>query len=636
MLKIWPYLYICIISVSALAAVKPLEFDRGDKTVNKLAFESQWLRLLQYQDSWTRGVYSQADNPAFFLSERGHYDSKAELLATIEALQSDDIPEGRKVHPVCQYPARKKWLQKHFPERNLEFAEVDCPVYEQWKNQVDAEGASLIFSSYYLDAPASTFGHSLLRLHRRNRVTSAEKAELLDTGINFAATVPDMVDPVTYALFGLFGGWQGQFSSVPYFYKIREYNDFETRDIWSYELDFNQQEVDMLVDVLWELGHTHFDYFFFTENCSYHIFSALETAKPSINLKDKLPFYVIPSETLRIVAEEPGLVKEINFRPSVRRKFEARYSQLDPTETGIFLAAAEGEGLPDFSTKTNTESKRKVLDTMIDYFAFKYPKALIDKEPEKEKWKTQLLISRAKLGVVSPNLSVPIASSEMPHKAHPSGRLNLGGGTSIRNGGYAQFGFRFALHDLLDPIQGYPDNAEIQFWDSEFRQYQNGLLELSRFNLLRMSSMSESTAYATRKSFSVTAGLHRIYDGNCESCLAGRLIFGPGMTKSIYRRGISLVQLFGFAEFEALYSEGFSRKPLLPGAGGRIGARASFSDRYSALIEGSYRAFYQADDPELTFGAVRAHYHLQRSTLGLEWRAEEREASVSTFWGTYF
>ena len=72
------------------------------------------------------------------------------------------------------------------------------------------------------------------------------------------------------------------FHALPYFYKVREYNDYESRDLWEYDLNLSPRAVAMLVAHLWELGSTYFDYFYLSENCSYHSLAVLGVAEPSL------------------------------------------------------------------------------------------------------------------------------------------------------------------------------------------------------------------------------------------------------------------------------------------------------------------------------------------------------------------
>mgnify|MGYP000400942330 CR=1 FL=1 len=105
---------------------------------------------------------------------------------------------------------------------------------------------SLVFSAYNVSSPSSAFGHTLLRVSKEklSAKSNKRKYELLDYGINYAASIPEGTNPMLYAFGGMGGIFPGNFSSVPYYYKIREYNDYEARDIWSYELNLSQEEVD--------------------------------------------------------------------------------------------------------------------------------------------------------------------------------------------------------------------------------------------------------------------------------------------------------------------------------------------------------------------------------------------------------
>src|SRR5690554_7727503 len=69
-----------------------------------------WLTLGHYhQDTLGSGFTSQADHPAFFLSESGKTSPEAELQATLEAIRQ---PGGGDDHARCRFPARDAWLRE--------------------------------------------------------------------------------------------------------------------------------------------------------------------------------------------------------------------------------------------------------------------------------------------------------------------------------------------------------------------------------------------------------------------------------------------------------------------------------------------------------------------------------------------
>jgi hypothetical protein len=90
-----------------------------------------------------------------------------------------------------------------------------------------------------------------------------------------------------YPVRGIFGGYRGYFSTIPYYLKVQEYRDIENRDIWEYRLNLTEPQIRRLLMHAWELGNASFDYYFFKENCSYHLLSLLEYADPSLHLTDQ-------------------------------------------------------------------------------------------------------------------------------------------------------------------------------------------------------------------------------------------------------------------------------------------------------------------------------------------------------------
>ncbi|MBA2403145.1 MAG: DUF4105 domain-containing protein, partial [Bdellovibrionales bacterium] len=220
-----------------------------------------WHKLLHYRPNLVGTMVSEVDSANFFVSPDGKKSPEKELLSFISLLNSDKAQET-----VCKFPLRYKWLKQNMTN-DWKFTTDSCAVYNSFVQKLDAKNLSLVFSSFYINNPGSTFGHTFIRV---SRYRDFHQNELLDYAINFAAE--DSKDHIAlYMLRGLGGYYPGKFSVVPYYYKIREYNDHEFRDIWDYDLGLNQEQINRVVDHIWEMGSVYFDYFYFTENCSYHI-----------------------------------------------------------------------------------------------------------------------------------------------------------------------------------------------------------------------------------------------------------------------------------------------------------------------------------------------------------------------------
>ena len=424
--------------------------------------DPQWLNLVIYRKT-LMGYESEADDENFFLAPGGKYDPEKELRSLIQNLDNGHSDELKNIH--CRFPARIRWLKQFqkIPENRFE-----CKTYDAFKRRISAKSISVVFSSYYLNNPGSMFGHTFLRLGKKSLQeieNESTTTELLDTGINYGAAT-EGAGPVTFALGGLTGFFSGHYNAIPYYYKVREYNDFETRDLWNYHLDMNQDELDLIVDHIWELGNTRFDYFFLTENCSYHVLSILESARPSLKLHAFLPrLYTIPSETLKALMAEDGLVKKITFRPSASTLFYHQINRLDKNEQlAVKRLVFEGKRI----SENQPHKKALLYDTSISLVDYKYAKEILKSDEKAQAIKRPLLVDRSKIPVKSPDLDFSEKLKLAPHLGHGQKRLMVSG-LYHDNKNYTEFEWRFAFHDILDNDIGYPPTTSLEVMKANLR-----------------------------------------------------------------------------------------------------------------------------------------------------------------------
>ena len=221
------------------------------------------------------------------------------------------------------------------------------------------------------------FGHTFLRIN------SAYKSRLLSYAINYAADAdPDKENAALFAVKGLFGGYYGKYSLLPYYDKLKEYRDTEQRDIWEYNLDLSEEEVIKMVRHMWELNGTHSNYYFFTENCSYNMLWFIEIARPSIDLHKYFHFEVIPLETVH-AAKLEGIISSDNYRPSKRTillKYEALIDtnylhfprELVDSKTTI-EDIVQNSAIP-------TQQKKYILEASIEFLEYSFSKNDMDKK----------------------------------------------------------------------------------------------------------------------------------------------------------------------------------------------------------------------------------------------------------------
>ncbi|NQU64070.1 MAG: DUF4105 domain-containing protein, partial [SAR324 cluster bacterium] len=217
-----------------------------------------WQVLLHYRSAWF-GWESEVDDPAFFLAEDGKINPEMELQATLTAFFDPLSTDPDLEHPQCRFKARFDWLNEHLGFRPDQMPKAICKKYHDWRQRLNPGSVTLIFPNYYIDAPASMFGHTLLRIN----AGKPARPSLLNFAVNYAALVDsEKTGLIEYGFKGVFGGFKGVFTVAPYYLSVLSYNDIEQRDIWEYDLNFSQEEVDRLVRHLWELKKVYFDYYF--------------------------------------------------------------------------------------------------------------------------------------------------------------------------------------------------------------------------------------------------------------------------------------------------------------------------------------------------------------------------------------
>ncbi len=590
------------------------------------AEDIQWLRLLQYQSDFYIITKSQAGSDKFFLDPKGSNHPDLELYATIRDLSANTRTiksrDGKFTDVVsCIFPARKMWLEK---KSGVKFPTPPCDRYDRFKEILQAKSLTYVFSSYYLNNPSSAFGHTFLRINKGPSARDGERYDLEDYGIGYAA-LPVSSNPIVYSVLGISGLTPGVFDINPYYFKVREYNDFESRDLWEYDLGFNPEEVDLIVAFFWEVSDVNFNYHYFSQNCSYRILAALEVARPSLHLIDDLKLHVMPGDTVQTLYRVPGLVTKIHYRPSARMTFRNRFEQLPDDLKERIQKFAVDESPSNLIQNLSSSQKVGVLDTAMDEIDFLYPKDIAGKTG-KYSLKKEVLIDRAEVGVTSLPLEMKIPWSEAPHDAHGSRRLGAGIRHWQNDDTATLVSMKFALHDLLDEKWGYPPTAQITMGDFalSFRPHQSSIEKAIFFEVISLAPLDD---FMKSPSWRLKISNERGYENNCIGlCHWTELSGGIGLTKTLVR---SLdVSLWLRANSE--YNVDFSNEALRIGAGPAAMLRWNHGI-FSLLGESYYRYDYKGAAKEFRQNSIGAQLTPQKS-----WalRASAQDSNSQTIFDT--
>lgn len=467
----------------------------------RLDLNEGWLALGHYRRAKIRGKFtSDADDPAFFFSRTGKKDPRSELLATLESFFQ---PGDGDPHPQCRFRARYHWLKSQLRFDGEELTERRCPAFQEWQDSLQAHGISLIFPAAYLNSPSSMFGHTFLRLDRADQT---EDNVLLAYSINYAAEALDE-NELFYAYHGLFGGYPGVITVQPFYDKLKEYRDWENRDIWEYQLNLTPGEVSQLIRHVWEIRPIRFDYFFIDENCSFRLLSLLDVARPSLRLRHQFPFRSIPVDTVRAVITG-GLVKSTHYRPAAVTTLNAHLSQLTSEQRHLVKTLVARHAPADNSDLYTQPPPQQAAILETAYELTRY-RALDEKLPRETMAATsyRLLRARSRIDVDSPLTSPnpPLIRDDQGHKPTRAG-LGVGFYDHLA---YGEFSFRSAYHDLTDPSAGYQQGAAIRFLDGSLRYYEDASLKLERLDVLGITSLSPRSDFLKPMSWGIELGAHR-------------------------------------------------------------------------------------------------------------------------------
>jgi hypothetical protein len=500
-----------------------------------LARARDWQVLLHYRPALGGGWRSEADGDGFFVAgAAGRADPQAELEAMIRALFRAPAPGAAPDDPACKFPARAAWLRGELGLDGRALPPHPCPQLDAWRTAISAQAVTLVYATAYLNNPASMYGHTFLRLAR----ATGEGNPLLDYVVNFAADV-DTDNGLVYAVKGVSGGFPGRFSVLPYYVKVQEYSNMESRDLWEYELALTPAELERLVAHAWETRSTHFDYFFFTRNCSYQLLTLLEAARPDLHLVDGFGARVIPSDTVRTVLAQPGLVRRRDARPAILSALARRRAELsgaEVREAERWAALPAGGAPPDLGALPPAR-QALVIEAGYDYMRFR---AGLKKAPDDEtKAREQvMLLARGRLGVPPEEVAARPAVGA-PERGHATFRLSAGVGFSNQAGSFERLSVRGSLHDYLDPPDGYPADAKLEMLDVAVRfDNDSRRLRLDRVDALDILSALPYDRWVRGPSWKLWIGADNARELGCDRperdpggwrCLYGGVTSGGGL-----------------------------------------------------------------------------------------------------------
>lgn len=475
-----------------------------------LSAKKPWLKLMHYSKGTLFGYKSRVDGHGYFFSSDGKTNPQSEILASLEAFNNEALKVGRLLlHPQCAFPYRYRFLKSQL---NLQIKDQHCPSFDQWISGIKPKSVTVVYASGYANNPVSVFGHLFLRINSEKKKDENEVNELLDHGVGYEAVVEggfSFMFPAKATL----GGYNGQFAITPYYLKVQEYSNFESRDLWEYHLSLTKEEVLNMLTHVWELEtNTFINYYFKDENCAFQLLALIEAIKPEWDLTDKFSFYVMPAQSVRVLAEQRGAVREVTQRLSLNKRLNRQIEKLNLNQRQQFDQLISGE-----ESKEITDIQ--VLEVAALYFAYKKQSNKEQLSQKAGQSYQRILTHRAQLG--GPNAMPPIEPDPewmSPDKAHKPFRAGLLAGVADSKANF-EFHYKVALHDLLNYEVGYAPYSRFDFMNIRVRyQPEEKRVFLKDVDFLRMESFFPLSEFEKEISWRVAISLLTPEDLKCFPC----------------------------------------------------------------------------------------------------------------------
>lgn len=434
-------------------------------SIDEIANSKTWNQLLYYKNN-----QSEIKDKTFFLSKDGNTNKINELIETIN--QYDGDKEINDESNICKYPARYLFLSKYVKFDNYKEINEKCIKLNKWKPIKDTKDISVMLVSGYLSNPASTFGHSFIKLN------NIEDNDLFSSSISFGALVPENENMLKYIIKGLSGQYESGYSDKYFYTQDLTYSNTEFRDMWEYKLKLSEYDKKIILLHLWEVITKKFDYYFLSKNCGYRVSQLLNLVSKE-NIVNGNENYYLPVETFNKI-KELNMINNVIFIPSNKKVLNAYYEKLDLKEKEIIQNVLLNGFNKNLLNELNENSKIHILDFLMLYYK---QMKIINKDFENlDKYKKETLIERFKYKV-SDKKEININILDDPTKTSKKNKLDI----SYDNKDNIRLSFSPYYHNFLNISNLESDELDFLNLETEISK---DTLNVKSFDLIKLNKIN--------------------------------------------------------------------------------------------------------------------------------------------------
>jgi hypothetical protein len=517
-----------------------------------------WLSLLHAD-----GTKSHIPDPDFLFTV-ADFSPEKELKASINILLADDVDPD----VACRFPARILWLRKKLGVEDNEFAY--CDGITEFFDKAPADRISLVYASENLTQPSSMMGHLFMKIEGDDAA-----GEHVEHAISYFTELNGINVPMII-IDSLIVGKDGFFTLSPYEEKLEYYLKREQRNVWEYQLNFSEDQRELVQLHIWELKQVRMTYLFNSYNCATLINTLISVAEPDVFLKDEL--WMTPVDVVKVVSQA-NLVARTSVIPSSKWRVRMLAESMDNANVVAAVDRVNGRsGYPGGQPSNGGSS----LDTVEDAFlklelASSYADFKKDTgELAYDEWASVSHDLDQEKAQLSEELYIDLSDYKTPTKTPPDSQV-YAGLVYWNDINYLMLGFLPTSHDLNDDNSQFFGESELRLSDiSVLVSLEDADVSLNEWQLYSMSSYVPYDGLTGGISGRFRFGLEQHLNEVLESHLAGNISGGIGYAYQPFRRvvlgalmGAGLgysdkkTYVYGDPEVKLILNEGYSMKSIM-------------------------------------------------------------------------
>lgn len=385
----------------------------------------------------------------------------------------------------------------------------------------------LVFAGPYPASPTSSFGHIFVLLESQK-----ERPFLLWDAIDFSANITN-IGTFEYLSKGLLGSLEGQYKEIAFYEKLREYTLIESRSLWLFPIQLNNEESKNFLFRFYNLSDTIYPYRFTNSNCASQIYNLIKLSiDDSFKQENQLVFPHTIISRLKNRISDPIFIESID-------------NLLKENAKKITLNTCNSEN-------RLLENNNAIDAIVLNKLEWEYSQ---DRDHLTSEENSNLQKLRKKVSLSSSNGYSNFKSYPKEFDIHPTTLAGSGLQTSKREGVEYLLMYRFGIHEYFEKCNVYPANDYLSLLKIELG-IQKNRVKINQLMLFNQTSLQPASYLSNYLSWKLGFGI-RQKDEFRDRHLASGVFTGLGYTASLFEDKIT-VSLLIDAEPVYLQKSGFS------------------------------------------------------------------------------